>query len=99
MKNCAIIVAYLLSLASLSNAMTIEELSSSKSSLEALEHVFARSEEMRASSMASIMRTMTHAKAMHFLKQHQLSTPALVQAASLAKKVRSSIRPGRLRSS
>jgi len=86
MKNCVIIVACVLSLASHSNAMTIEELSSSKSSLEALEHVFARSEEMRASSMASIMRTMTHAKAMHFLKQHQLSTPALVQAASLAKK-------------
>jgi hypothetical protein len=57
-----------------------------------MERVFFRSEEMRASSMASIMRTMTHARAMHFLKQHQLSTPELVQAAHLAKQqgVRSS---------
>jgi hypothetical protein len=92
MKFSVVVATILLGCSCLGSAITIEGLSNGKASVEAMEHVFFRSEEMRTSSMASIMRSMTPAKAVHFLKEHNLSTPALIEASKLAMSKHSSLR-------
>jgi hypothetical protein len=87
-----VVLATFLSLACIGSAITIEGSTSGKASIEAMEHVFLRSEESRTNSMASIMRTMTPAKAVHILKEHNLETPALMQATKLALTKQSSLR-------
>jgi hypothetical protein len=84
MKPTVVVATFLVCLSCPGNAITILGLSNGKSSVEALEHVFFRSDETRANSMAAIMRSMTPAKAEHILKERHLDTPALMAATQMA---------------
>merc|ERR1719199_1513760 len=56
----------------------------STSSTNAMEHVFLRSQETHANSMASMMKSMSLTKAMEVLQKNNLTTPALMQVANMA---------------
>jgi len=80
MKHFFLVATCFLSFGAIANAVTLS--SGSTASMEMMKRVFFRSEEMHSRSMESLSRSMSTSKAIHVLKERNLSSPALLQIAT-----------------